>query len=207
MIYSYSKPNFCAKPINTYKVCRFNDKLNKFTKTDAHFVLLENRNAEDLNAVEDCAKNWKTDFAKVISTSFHWNAMKKIEYNKIYALTLQKDNFEILNPTEILGLANVTEQNSKKMFLEYLQINPEAININQKTKKFKGCGTAMIKSFQNIYNVIHLNSSSLEEVMRFYRKNGFIKSLFSEFEFVWKNNLLFKLWKLVASCLYSHPVD
>ena len=185
---------FGANPLNTVKIKKFDKKAKDFVDFPATFIKLEPYNEFDLMAVDEAAQKWKdAKFIRKIATASHWMKEAPID---IYAITAQKKKFDKLNPDEILGFAEMRNDNSFPGFkwLYYLQVKPDAININNTGKKiYKHVGTSIIKSLKKVYKNISLYSENSPNIMKFYKKNGFIEDSAAERHYLWSSNIFKRL--------------
>jgi hypothetical protein len=167
----YTNNSFTAKYKNPINIGKLKNGYESYT---ASFVEIVPNNEKDVSALENAIKYWEND-------KFGVNALYAVRaardgsqyygYHKVYALTAQKDNFEKLNPDEILGVVHVGPVGDKKLFVEHLQTNP---NYLYKTKpEYVGIGSAMINSLKKYCNMMSLFSLKDKSVKDFYLKNGF----------------------------------
>ena len=185
--------SFGAIPINKVKIKKFDKAAKRYADYPATFVKLDSYNKGDIDAVDTVSKKWKeAKYIQQISTAAHWIKDKPIE---VYALTSQQGNFEKLQANRILGLAEIRlDENSKNTLLHYLQVRPGAKHVNQKHKiNYKYVGTTILKSLKNIYNDIYLTADNDNNVIKFYKKNGFIDDFDGSRHFVWSISLLKRL--------------
>ena len=154
---TYSDTKFNAKPIIRTTVSKYNNQFGDFMACPANFVLLDKTCPADIEAVNQVEGKWRNaEFIKKIRLHANWMSQHKFDYVKIFALTTQTDKFEKLDPSKILGFADISRNNnSKKVILEFLQVAPNAKNVeNNIEPQFKGCGTAILESLKEIYNTI-----------------------------------------------------
>ena len=187
--------NFGAKYINTIKIKKFDEVSESFANYSVAFVKLDPNNKDDLRVVDAAVIQWKdADYIKKIATASHWIGKAPIE---VYALTTQKNNFNKLKPSKILGFAEMRKDQIRLDFnwLYYLQVNPKAININKtnSSNQYKYVGTSILKSLKKIYNNISLYSVNIPPIIKFYKDNGFIKDFIGENHYLWTSNLLKRL--------------
>ena len=187
-----SNLNFGAIPLKRVRVSKYDNKSKKFLPQEANFVILDKKNQNDITAINALPKLWeKAKFIKPICTDTNWSISK--EYINIYAVTLQKNNFDKLNPNLILGMADMREQQLDGNELSYLQVKPTARNLNSPYKMYKGVGSSVIKGLKKTYDQIYLTSIEDENTEMFYKNRGFIPVLKQVGDFVWYKNNLKKL--------------
>ena len=184
--------SFGAIPINKVKIKKYNKLSQKFTDYSANFVKIDAGNRKDLETVYKTAQKWKVrneaKYIQQISTSSQW---MKGNFIDVYALTLQHDNFENLQASGILGLAEMREDEAGQgiHLLNFLQVRPNAINVNQKYKvNYKYVGSGILTSLKKIYSKIYLFSENDENIEKFYQKNGFIDDYKGSRHYTWDSS-------------------
>lgn len=199
--------NFGAIQINKKPILinKYNNATKQFEKIPTNFIRLDSYN-EDIKAVEAAASAWTNAlYIKKIATASHWMKTLPIE---IYALTIQKDNFDKLEHEKILGFAEMRndDNNPRYKWLYRLQVKPEATNVNNNNKIYNYVGTNIIKSLKKIYKNISLFSIKNPNIEKFYKNNGFIEDYRGEKHYVWTSNLItrFKIYldKLILDLRY-----
>lgn len=182
--------SFGAKPINTVIIKKFDKRAKKFVDYPATFVKLEPWNRSDIVAVDKAAENWKdSKYASKIAVAARWINQIPVE---IYALTVQSKNFNRLKPGKILGLAEMRKDSSrpKEDWLYYLQVNPDAMNVNSDGKNsYKHVGSSILKSLKKIYSDMFLYSEDNPNIEKFYQNNGFIEDYILERHYHWSSNI------------------
>jgi hypothetical protein len=182
------KVNFCALPVNRVKITKLDKKSSAFLPHDAMFVLLDGNSKLDKKAVSEAIKIWgNAPFKNVIDTATQWMNIKNPNNIKIYMLTEQLSNLKRLDSRQILGIADVrTESGSKESVLNFLQVRPDAQNVNSKSPKYNGVGTVMVKRLQKIYDKIESDIVPDENVINFYTNLGFVKDGTGEYGYSWQ---------------------
>lgn len=151
-------PNFKAKFIDKVDGSKITD-LN-LKNMNLSFAKIIRWNEDDIQALEDITK-WEND-------KFACNIYKHLKDGcaaDIYLSTSQTDNFEKLDSSKILGIAQITPNHILGAFLDYFQVKPDLNN--------KGLGSSILDSLKRIYNKISLMPLQDEKVIKFYKKNGF----------------------------------
>lgn len=185
---NYTNLNFKAKFIQNTSVLEYNKKNKNYDKALVSFV--EIKPCYDTIAISNAVKNWENDTyaCNILNTLKRQNKnFDNLDNFKIYALTSQKRNFEILSSNMILALAQIELEGNKTPYLSYLQVNPD--NIEQfafyNERKYKGVGTGFLNSLKKIYDSISLVASN-RGLDYFYTKNNFdLVSTFSK-KYLWK---------------------
>ena len=185
-----SNINFLAKHLFTDKIKKLDENTGSFLPENVYFAEIEHYKKSDRDSVNTLRESWSdAKFIKIIANTLNWAQVYNAKNTKIYALTEQSENFGDLLPEKILGLAHITELSKRNAILEYMQIKPEAINVNKKKDiKYKGSGSVLLNSLKQIYNKIVLNAVADENIYKFYKRNGFRRSLFSMNTFIWHCN-------------------
>jgi hypothetical protein len=194
LIMRTDKVTFGAKPINDVIIKKYNKSKKEYVDFPAKFVKLEAGNYSDIKVVDKIAQQWTNAvYIKKIATASHWMKTLPIE---IYALTTQKDKFDRLKSSKILGFAEMRKEKDFPDYdsLYYLQVKPQVMNITgYDNKSYKYTGTSIIKSLKKIYHNISLFSADSPNVENFYRKNGFIKDYMLTRHYLWSSNPLKRL--------------
>lgn len=181
-------PTFGANFINQAKIGKLAQDKSKYADEIVSFVKINTKNKCDLSALDKAASYWENDkFAANIAYVARSANDKNSLYNKddIYALTLQRDNFENLESNKILGLIDILpENNNKSAFIEYIQVKPSMIYFVH--PKYKGIGTAILASLKKMYDSITCVPLSEKSVKDFYKRNGFVKQADSKYRFFWE---------------------
>ena len=165
-----SNINFRAKFINqsTIKVLK-----NKPIVKNVNFVKIDTSNFNDIDAISKCVQKWKkSDFIGIIAENTAYAYLLKTNNTSVYALTEQNSNFDKLKSELILGLADCTDKRNQT-YIRHLQIRPDAMFVNNKSRTICGCGSAILKALKDIYNKICLVSLKDENIKKFYASNGF----------------------------------
>jgi len=169
--------NFGAKYIDTKTISRFND----FTKmgylpVDVSLVELNPKNLGDLDAVTKAVKNWgyEDEFGYCILDDLKAmrNGYIDSKNDKIYAVTLQSDNFRKLNPKQILGLGEITKKSKNQSEINYLQVEP-ASTFMRGSKKYINVGRTLVEYFMSKNNFKELIVKATYKAANFYEKMGF----------------------------------
>ena len=170
--------SFKAKLISETTVKQYNSKTSAYENRPAYFISYDKRSEADLNSALTTSRLWKKGgdrYAKNIANNLYCAHKRKpymLCFNKFYALTLQKDNFEKVIPEKVLAMAE-TLNRKRTMYLEFLQVNPK-YTAGITDRKYKDCGQAIIESLKDIRRTkdIVLIPSSFS--VKFYEKCGFV---------------------------------
>lgn len=170
-----TSPNFSAKFINKTAIGKKDFYPNYFSE-QVSFVRIEPQNSSDIKALEQVSKFWiYGGFAKNVyyMACAIRNKSKYYKNHEVYALTSQNDNFEKLDSRKILGVAGTCPENKDKLFIEYIQANPQEIYAIE--PEYRGIGSAILDSLKNLFSKIYCYPSNTDSVINFYTKNGFQK--------------------------------
>lgn len=168
--------NFNAKFIRAVQIQKFQTELYSYRPKKACFVEIDSGNCNDAFALANAAHYWEND---LYGANISYTALQMMGHNpmlsdkKIYALTLQKHNFEELDENKILGMAEITDADKNSIELNYIQVKPDIIYA-LRNQPYKKIGTRIIDSLKKIYNnKVILLTARAGKTGEFYVKNGF----------------------------------
>jgi hypothetical protein len=146
--------------------------LPKPTKVDVSFVELNPRSEKDVKSLAEVAKLWEdsmfvTDINYIFRKMFHSGDLMP-EKPKIYALTLQKKNFDKLYPEDVLGLTEVWQKDWGAN-VKYLETNPEYSD-RVMFPQYKGIGTGIMDMIKERFS--HFKLFAVYSAANFYEKMG-----------------------------------
>ena len=170
--------SFKAKLMGETTVKLYNSKTSAYENRPAYFIRYDKRSEADLVSVLDTSRLWKRGdkYAKNIANNLYCAHKRKpfrLHINKFYALTLQKNNFEKVNPEKVLAMAETLNKNGT-MYLEFLQVNPK-YTAGFANRKYKDCGQAIVESLKNIRIIKDIILASNAHSVKFYEKCGFVQ--------------------------------
>ena len=92
-----------------------------------------------------------------------------------YALTKQKDGFENLDSSSVLGIAEITDNSAGNYRVNYIQVDPkyEYDEERKSASKYKSIGRAMMKTFEKIFDFKKITVSPVFSACEFYEKLGY----------------------------------
>lgn len=178
--------SFRANFITKTPVLKYNPKINNYAETKVSLVEFDFKNSQDLMAIVNSVKNWKTKlFAgqTASNASMMYNNLLSAKKNRIYILTSQGNNFDKLNYKDILGLLQMSKVLSKSGEIEYFEVNPD-VKFENTNRVFKHIGQGMIDGLKGLYDKISL--SAFYEAIPFYDKQGFELTNPATLAFLWK---------------------
>ena len=167
---SYIQPGYI--PIKTL------DQKKEPKTIEGAFVELSPYSENDLDTMCDLNEHWGflETYAFQIYDSMERINNKLLNYSensKFYALTLQEDSFEKLDPKKILGITEVVEHDDK-ITINFLQVDPENKR-NAPLAKYLHIGSRVIDSIKNIYEKTVIDLKSTKSARKFYTAVGFVK--------------------------------
>ena len=163
-INSLNKTSFGAIYISDTEVQKYNYIKEKFEPYKASFVQIDPNNKNDVIAVQNITDNWEDSlFTEVISKAVKKLRDGELENNifKVYAIT----------DDDILAIGEISQYAKKNIRLDYLQVNPDLNNYEQKS--FKNTGSAFLNMLKSLKGIKSIILTSLYTTMDFYEKNGF----------------------------------
>lgn len=179
---SYSIP-FEAKLINKVNI----KKINNFTSLTLPYKasFIESQSLKDAQSLQETSCLWGVNSA--YSDNIAYTALKIAQLNaaqaakpkvldyyknsKVYALTLQDDNFELLQSQNLLGMVEIELQKPKSIYINHIQADPEEIFSRSRT--YSQIGTEILNSLKGLYNKITVHPTKSKTVKHFYEINGF----------------------------------
>lgn len=185
--------SFKSNYIDSAKVKRIN--ASGVTDKQVSFVEINPSDYNDQLSINKTAIRWDNKggigFAYDICNSlnrFNEPDFKNHE-DRFFALTTQKEQFENLNPKQILALTQVIKFDDDTQYVAYLQVDPKNSNKNRKAE-LRGCGRAMLDSLKKLFSTKNIQLDSVKNAINFYIKNGFEsvgKNQDGESRMVWRN--------------------
>ncbi|MDY6358625.1 MAG: hypothetical protein SPL76_03805 [Cyanobacteriota bacterium] len=153
------------------------------TPVSVSIVELDKTNANDMNALSTISDSWNKEGSKncrfnnyvdMILTKAGSEENDFSVKDHYLALTTQKDNFEKLDPKNVLGVSLFSEDGVGGE-LEYLQVHPNTCKSYAGSKRvYKNVGTAMIDYLKDTYSKVHIFVNAAHDAVKFYYKNGFV---------------------------------
>lgn len=169
--------SFKAKYLNNVNIEKLNPKNGNFEPEEVSLVEFDPQNVHDTMAICNTHRNWpREQFASAIA----YQAMLMSETpfedepNSIYIMTQQKNNFDYLDDSKILGLAEIEKENKGVYRLNYIQTDPEKSSFMNSRSEYKNIGKKMLDFLKTKYtnSTIKLNAAN-NTVAKWYKKNGF----------------------------------
>ena len=139
--------------------------LFRYKPYKASLVEFDKKDANDLAALQTLIKNWK-GYIKYLLKSYEPS-------ERTIGLTVQKRNFEKINPKKMLGILQYYEQ-KKSILLARFQTAPNAeYSENNYKRKYKETGSRLIERVLPPQNNKSVSLLSSDEAIPFYEKQGF----------------------------------
>lgn len=177
---------FGANFVQNINVKKLTPELS-YKDKEVNFVKIDLSNSNDLKTLETTAQNWKNcTFADNIfyNANIQANNIKASKNFEFYALTTQVDDFKNLLAEKILGLMEIKKKTDENIHIDYVQIDPEIIYMEN--QPYKKCGSAMLTCLKKIFEtkLITLTGS----IENFYLQNGFKKAEGSNIRYYWQKS-------------------
>ena len=172
-----NSPAFKAQYLNNVNIMKYNDKSNKYEPAVASFVELKD---EDKATVAKLNQEW---IKGVLIEDIYDDFVECENGHKVYAVTTQQSDLKNLDHKKILSIGEIDTFWGQKAFIEFLQANPDSFE--NPYFEYKKCGSAFLDGLKQLYKTITLKSVSLDEVINFYKNNGFIEKCIGELDFYW----------------------
>lgn len=162
--------SFKAHYINSISI----NRISTNTPVTTSFVELNPKCVGDISCVQDISSSWELGgtFAKDIEDHFldcNWIGFNNGK--RFFALTMQRSNFENLEPYEVLGIAQITDDNTNQIEVNYLQTDPTNKYLAP-NREFSNIGKIILDSIRKVFNK-NIILKSTESAKKFYKKYGF----------------------------------
>lgn len=141
----------------------------------------------DQKALDVVAKSWKkitgdkSTYANDMCIEFREAALlKKDEFKReFYGLTLQQEDFETINPSKILGLAEISTMRTSEDFilhiLDYLETHPNNV-YNNENREYMNIGKVLLKFIDKKLKGLPTALLPTKMSEQMYLNNGYKKS-------------------------------
>ena len=169
-VYGNNNIQFCSQHIMTSNVLKkVGQNMEQYLPQRANIVELDYRYAPDKKVAQELCQTWKgAEFMNIIASS------STSPTRRIYAITVQNSDYEHLDASKILGIADfeLTDRHAKTRFL---QAKPDIIS--QKCREIKGIGRFLMKGI-----VSHLKNLGFLDMSVFVRQSekSFYRTVFPE---------------------------
>ena len=179
--------NFLSFKVNmiTFKAQLINHSHVQTTKPDGKiadkkvaFVELNPKDYNDYNSTLKTAGLW--GFNAPLTYGIAENMLDGAENNfyydeRFFALTEQKDNFSKLEPSQILGLIEISKDvgNANGKYINHIQVNPKYCGLADTGKCIKNIGKRLLESAEKLFSKHDFYLSAIPGTVEFYQKCGF----------------------------------
>ena len=142
--------NFQARPVKHISVGKLAPKSHTgYLPVSGYIVEINKAQRSDRVAISDAVSEWGEEarYGMVIVDNAKKSSphiKSKYNRNKIYALTLQQNNFQTLESDKILGLSEVTQLDKNKVEINFLQVKPTSAGRSKK-KEYINVGKNFIE--------------------------------------------------------------
>lgn len=134
-----NQPNFNGIHISKTNVFKkVGQEVKNMMPLESHVVELNYNVPADKKAAKELYRTWKgAEFIPIISSS------TTTPNRRVFALTTQKDNYENIDPSKIMGIVDY-KLKGEDIHLSFLQGKPDIIN--QEERDIKGVGRSLVWS-------------------------------------------------------------
>jgi len=177
--------SFQANYINSASI-KYLSQSNEYQDMNTSLVELELGSHSDKQALKKISKSWGKEYRNLKKQGYeisgegyfaddiynrYKNSRKNPNDKNYYAITLQSDKFEKLNPDEVLGIAEIKKNAFGEYLLEALQVKPEHTAFI-KGSKYKNIGRGFLDSLLETLNFKEFRVIPTLDTMLFYDKYG-----------------------------------
>ena len=168
--------NFTANLIRQTNIPKLNEE-GKYRPAKVSVVELDKNDNNDINALYQTYTDWKWQGAKY-SKEIYEEAVKGYEYDQVlkehyFAVTEQKDDFEKLDSSKILGLMMYSETFEDADEIDWLQVRPNTNSIDSWNREYKKVGKTLIDTIKNSIKDRTVHVTSARNAIGFYKEQGF----------------------------------
>lgn len=176
--------SFEARFIKDVPVKKYSYFKRAYLEEPSRLIEFDPKDSIDIENLENIAKDFGGD-SYANNIFIHAKYLKEHigESGRYIGITRQKDNFDRLDASQVLGVAELTNKPPKEIELEFLQVHPQYLN-SYRRPSIKNTGTAILNYLKECYDRIILKSSP--NATFFYKKNGFIQLDEKKRLFEWK---------------------
>lgn len=175
--------NFKANYIDSSAVLRVNQQSKIWYNQDVTIVELDPNNFDDLNVLADANAIWRGNihemcfandiYADALSKRNNHNIKPEFE-SSFLAITTQKDRFEKIKLSNVLGLSEIlTNYTTGNHDIAYLQVSPEH-TFNSPHREYKKIGYKFMQKIMEFFKG-NIELVSTDEAINFYKLLGFVE--------------------------------
>lgn len=173
-----SNINFAARKVqyDDAKVKKRVDGSWRYRDYDVSVAEIDLDSKSDIDVLDNVKNSWTRgrfiDYIYRDAKKLYKKEWGRRDSYKIYVLTTQKDNFERLEPGDILSICEMSDIKDKSAYLSYIETCPEYRDA--RSPEYKGVGSCLMKFLQSKYDVLTLNTVENPKTTEFYLKFGFL---------------------------------
>ena len=163
-------PNFQAIKMSYKPTIQMLDSATgTYKDKNAVMIKLDISNRTDITALHSLISKWhNARYIRDICSLVNYGG----DDISIYAITNQKNNFEILDADKILSISAVdTFSKDAEIFGEYIQTDPHLLSSER--PKYRKTGRELVNGLKELYNSISVIPREEPKVIRFVINNGF----------------------------------
>ena len=172
----YNSPNFSALLVNRRTIEKYNNQKGKYDDSDAYVVMLEPTNKDDIKAVASAVDTWRGDIfgRNILDSLIFYKHFPKDSHMEVYAITTQDDNHEKLEPSKILGLAEVyMSAGSSNPYLSYFQVKPNDNRNRNIPDEYNHVGQELLGVIKKLFMYNGITTYPTPNAVPFYEHMGF----------------------------------
>ena len=186
-----NKQNFGAKYSGSALIKMLNKGTATYSTRTVSVLEFDSASRKDLEALVKLADKWgSAKFSSDIASTanrLHFSSGNNSQ-EKIYILTTQNSNYNMIDVKQVLGLAETSCGDNYAVYVNFLQTKPSLINKpnkSRKPKEFTHIGEGMLNLLKkkNANRPVYLYP--LPDVVQFYERNGFKKISESPLKMKW----------------------
>ncbi len=150
---------------------------------------IDTKNTKNFSALSEAVEHWGS--RDIYGRNIIENVQKQRKNNKyqshskIYALTLQQNNFNKLESSKILRLGEVIKRKKNEIEINFLQVKPESAGANA-NKEYYNIGRAIIKMLKRIPENRKIVVKADYRAANFYEKMKFVITNPSQLIYTWE---------------------
>ena len=169
--------SFKAKYINSDAVKIHKPYSTGYIPRKVDYVELDINSKTDVDAVAKIGEKWNygDSFAQAIAKNMKFDSLSH-KYPRKYFAIVEEGCAEKLKPSDILGIAEITEQNnSKEVYLDLIQVIPCYTNdgSNLPETHIKNIGTTLMRNICKTFCYKDIKLQAIRTTKYFYEKLGF----------------------------------
>lgn len=178
--------SFGASALYLTHVKKFNMDTHKYQPCRATLVKINSKDKQDIKVLSKVNDRWDSGLSYLgniidIACGDYYNTQD----DKIYALTLQTQDYENLDPYKVLGVALINCSKDSYNSIDFIQADPAYKYSNGHFRFFKNIGKAMLRCIKKEAGNKVLKVFALGKVIPFYEKYGFVGNPSEKYTMFW----------------------